>query len=221
MGEERVGYNILMYGRKLTGTAFTVYKLYPALLITLLLIVFPVELAAQAITIIGGGGDARDCSMAAENAAKLGFVSRDDLDACTRAIDYGNLKRGDLAGTYVNRGIVETALAYYQDAFADYHHAMKVNPELPEAYVGRGNIYFLAEKYNEAVKDYTKALDLKISRDYIAHLNLGMAYEKLGRVTDAEANYQRALELQPGWKLAKDKLDRLLAKQKQGMENGK
>ena len=141
------------------------------------------------------------------------------MDYCTRAIELGRLKRGDLAGTYVNRGIIETALARYQDAFADYHHAMKVNPELPEAYIGRGNIYFLAGKYKRAINDYTRALELHISRDYIAHFNRGMAYEKIGELENAEQNYRRALELQPDWQLAKDKLERLMAKKKMG--NGK
>jgi len=191
-------------------------KYNPALLLSLLLCTFPPGEAAQAITIINGGGDARNCSMSADNAAKSRFVSRDDLDSCTRAIDSGHLKRGDLAGTYVNRGIIESALARYQDAFADYHHAMKVNPELPEAYVGRGNIYFLAGKYQLAITDYTKALDLNISRDYIAHLNRGMAFEKIGEFDNAEENYRRALELQPDWQLAKDKLERLMAKKING-----
>ena len=178
----------------------------------LLLIWVPVAGFAQAITIIGSGGDARNCSMAADSAAKFSFISRDDLEYCNRAIDYGHLKRGDLAGTYVNRGIIETALSKYQDAFSDYHHALELQPKLPEAYIGRGNIYFLAGKYNLAIEDYTRALDLNISRDYIAHLNRGMAYEKIGNYKDAEENYRRALELQPGWQLAQDKLDRLLTK---------
>lgn len=188
-------------------------KFIPVSLIFLFLTYLPTAAFAQAVTIISNGGDARNCSMAADNAAKFGFVSRDDLDACTRAIDYGHLKRGDLAGTYVNRGIVETALSEYQDAFSDYHHAMEVKPQLPEAYVGRGNIFFLAKKYDRAIADYTRALDLNISRDYIAHLNRGMAYEKIGKYENAEKNYRRALELQPDWQLAQNKLDRLMAKQ--------
>ena len=191
---------------------FTMNKFIPESLLFLLLTYLPAAVLAQAITIIGSGGDARNCSMAADTAAKFSFVSRDDLESCNRAIDYGRLKRGDLAGTYVNRGIIETALTSYQDAFSDYHHAMEIKPELPEAYIGRGNIYFLAKKYDRAIADYTKALDLNISRDYIAHLNRGMAYEKIGNYENAEKNYRRALELQPDWQLAKDKLDRLMAK---------
>lgn len=187
-------------------------KFIQGILVFLFLTYLPTAVFAQAVTIISNGGDARNCSMAADNAAKFGFVSRDDLNTCTRAIDYGHLKRGDLAGTYVNRGIVETALSEYQDAFTDYHHAMELKPELPEAYIGRGNIYFLANKYDQAIADYTKALDLNISRDYIAHLNRGMAYEKIGKYRNAEDNYRRALELQPDWQLAQDKLARVLNK---------
>lgn len=195
------------------------YKFNPKFFFVLILFTFPAGVAAQAITIIGSGGDARNCSMAADTAARFGFVSREDLDYCTRAIDYGHLKRGDLAGTYVNRGIIETALAKYHDAFSDYHQAMDLKPELPEAFVGRGNIYYMAEKYDRAIDDYTRALDLNISRDYIAHLNRGMAYEKIGKYEIAAENYRRALELQPEWQLAQDKLDRLTVKKEMG--NGK
>ena len=187
-------------------------KFIPGSLLFLLLMCLSSAVFAQAITIIGNSSDARNCSMAADTAAKYSFVSRDDLESCNRAIDYGHLKRGDLAGTYVNRGIVEAALSRYQDAFSDYHQAMKLKPELPEAYIGRGNIYFLAEKYDLAIADYTRALDLKISRDYIAHLNRGMTYEKIGDYKNAEKDYRQALELHPDWQLAQDKLDRLLNK---------
>ena len=182
------------------------------LLFMVILFTSPAGAMAQSVTIIGGGSDARNCSMASNSAAKFGFVSRDDLETCTRALEYGHLTRNDRAGTHVNRGIVQTALGRYQDALSDYIRAMDLSPDLPEAYVGRGNIYFLAGKFNRAIEDYTTALDLDISRDYIAHFNRGMAYEKVGNINDAESNYRRALELQPEWQLALDKLNRLLAK---------
>ena len=168
---------------------------------------------AQAMTVFSGGAEARSCYLAATTAANRMFTSREDLETCDRALETGILKRRDRAGTLVNRAIVETSLSRYQDAFADYHSALAIVPDLPEAYVGRGNIYFLAGKLDRAIEDYSRALELNISRAYIAHLNRGMAYEKLGRYDVAEADYRQALAAQPDWELAKQKLDRVLAKQ--------
>ena len=180
--------------------------------IAVALFLAPAFAAAQSVTIISNGQDARSCSQAAESAAMFQFTSREDLDTCSRALDSGNLKARDEAGTYVNRGIVATALGKYQDAFADYHRAMDIMPALAEAYIGRGNLFFLAEKFDRALEDYSKALQLNISKDHIAHFNLGMAYEKLGDFNDAEKSYRRALEIVPEWPLAQKKLDQLLAK---------
>ena len=52
------------------------------------------------------------------------------------------------------------------------------------------------------------------SNNHIAHLNRGMAYEKLDEYSYAGENYRRALELTPEWSLTQLKLDQWLAKQK-------
>jgi len=183
-------------------------------LVALVLIYSPLLFAGVgAVTILSGGSEARTCYHAAQNAAEGMFSSRDDLKSCDIAIDDTALTRRDRAGTYVNRAIVEASLSRYRDAFADYQRAIKTMPELPEPYVGRGNIYFLAGKLDKAIDDYTHALDLKLTRRHIAYLNRGMAYEKQGRLAVAEADYRKALELQPDWKLAKEKLGRVMAKE--------
>lgn len=184
-------------------------------LFVLALISAPPVLAAsgEAVTILSGGEDAQNCFNAAVNAAHGLFTSREDLNDCNRALMENILQRRDRAGTYVNRAIVETSLSRYRDAFKDFQRAIKTMPGLPEPYVGRGNIYFLAGKLNKAIDDYTRALDLHLSRDHIAYLNRGMAYEKLGRLDVAEANYREALKAQPDWKLAQKKLSWVLAKQ--------
>ena len=178
-----------------------------------LVLCYSPAVSAQALTVFSGGAVARSCYLAARTAANRMFTSREDLETCDRALETGILKRRDRAGTLVNRAIVETSLSRYQDAFADYRSALAIIPDLPEAYVGRGNIYFLAGKLDRAIEDYSRALDLNISRAYIAHLNRGMAYEKLGRYDVAEADYRQALAAQPDWDLAVKKLNRVLAKQ--------
>ena len=179
----------------------------------ILLCYCPVSVYAQAVTIIGSGEDARNCSFTAEAAANLNFTSKEDLEDCNRALEHGALSRRDKAATFVNRGIILVALERYQEAFSDYHRAMDLMPELPESYIGRGNIYFLAGKPRMAIDDYNKALELNISRDHIAYLNMGIVYENIKDYKHAEEYYRRALELFPDWGLAKNKLERLLNRQ--------
>jgi tetratricopeptide (TPR) repeat protein len=139
--------------------------------------------------------------------------SKDDVETCTRAIEHGRLKVRDMASTLVNRGIVLAAQERYQDALEDYNRAMDIMPELPEPYVGRGNLLFLADRLELAVADYNKALELNLGRKHIVYFNRGMAYEKLGRTSEAEADYTEALRLMPDWALPKEKLDQLTARQ--------
>jgi len=171
-------------------------------------------LSAQSITVISSGEEVQRCVLAAGIASKMQIASRDDLDNCTFAIEHGALKRRDLAATYNNRGIIKATLERYQEAFEDYGRAIRTMPELPEPYVGRGNVYFLADKLDRAIRDYTKAMDLKLGEMHVAFLNRGMAYEAQGRLEKAESDYRKALELDPDWPPAQQKLDRVLAKRR-------
>lgn len=191
-------------------------KIAPSLLAVVLIFQSHAVSAAQAVTIISNDGDAQKCSIAAHTTAQSGFASHEDLAACDRALDHAHLKKRDLAGTWVNRGIIATALSRYREAFGNYQRALKVMPGLPEAFIGRGNIYFMSGKLDMAIDDYTRALDLNLGREHVAFLNRGMAYEKLKRYEDAEENYRLALEAVPDWKLARQKLSLVRAKQTVG-----
>lgn len=169
--------------------------------------------ATQAVMIISNGDDAQKCSAAAHTAAQTDFASRKDLEDCDRALEHENLKKRDRAATYVNRGIIATALSRFQEAFRNYHQAMEIMPDMPEAYIGRGNIYFLAGRLDESIEDYSRALELDLSREHIAFLNRGMAYEKLKQYDAAEEDYRMALDAVPDWELARQKLSLVRAKQ--------
>jgi tetratricopeptide (TPR) repeat protein len=178
------------------------------------LLLLPAQLWAQAMTVIGGGQDAQDCFMSAQLAATSQLGGGYEEGACTFALENLSLSSRDRTATFINRGIVRVANEEYQKGFEDYKRALKLSPETPETYVNLGNVYFLGEKYSTAVGMYTKALDLNIGRNHIAHLNRGMAYEHLGNLGDAESDYQRAIELLPEWQMPRDKLLRLLGKKK-------
>ena len=170
------------------------------------------ELAAQSVTVFGSGEEARRCATATDLAAKMHIAAQGDIEDCTFAIQHGKLDRRDLAATYSNRSIIKVASERYQEAFEDYRTAIKTIPELPEAYVGRGNVYFLSNKLDLAIEDYTKAMDLELREIHVALLNRGMAYEAQGQLEKAEKDYRNALDLAPEWPLAQQKFDRVQAK---------
>lgn len=169
----------------------------------------PLPLAAQSMTVLNSGEDARRCSVSAEMAATMRIASRSDLEYCTLALELGALRRGDRAGTYVNRGIIASALGDYREAFADYDRALALQPELPEAYVGRGNIRFVESDIPGAIAEYDRALGMTMNRRHVALLNRGMALEARGELDAAERDYREALQLRPEWPLAQSRIERV------------
>ena len=180
----------------------------------LALVACPLPIAAQSMTVLNSGEDARRCSTAAEVAASMRIASREDVEYCNLAIDLGTLRRGDRAGTFVNRGIIESTIGNYKHAMADYDRALRVQPELPEAYVGRGNVLFVQGDIAGAIREYDRALGMEMSRRHIPFLNRGMALEARGDLDGAERDYREALRLQPDWPLAASRIERVLQRRK-------
>ncbi len=172
------------------------------------LALFPVLLNAQSITVLSGGGDARSCSSSAMWSATMN-VSRSDLESCDRALEGVHLSRADRAATFVNRGILQSRLGEYQDSLNDYNEALEIDPVLPQAWNGKGNLYFLAERFDEALTAYERSLELNLPERQVAYYNLGLAYERLGDRAMAESSYSTALEIAPDWAPAREKLERL------------
>lgn len=161
---------------------------------------------AQSVTVISSGEDARHCSVAAKlNGTRI--PSSSELGACDRAIDDLRLSRQDRAGTLVNRGILRTAAGQYQGALDDYNLALSLVAALPQAYNGKGNLYFLAERYDDALAAYQQALALDLEERHIAYYNLGLTFDKLQDPAAATRSYQAALTAAPDWPLPKQKLD--------------
>jgi tetratricopeptide (TPR) repeat protein len=69
---------------------------------------------------------------------------------------------------------------------------IKANPE-SEAYRMRGMAYFNTEQYESAVKDFTEFLN-KNKTNRTIYYQRGLAYEKLGSIKEAEADFKRACD---------------------------
>ena len=191
-------------------------RICTALLIALLPMFTPVAVTAQSMQVIGGGQSARDCYMAATIAAQMHSATKGDIDTCTFALQEISLKLKDRVATLVNRGVIYVALEQYNKAIRDYERAYKLSPDIAEIHVNRGNILFWSGRFAQAVTEYKRAIELNLAQQYIVYYNRGLAYEKMGELDKAEADYRKALELMPGWGPAQNKLNRLLNRIKQG-----
>ena len=175
-----------------------------------ILIVLPITVYTQSMTVIGGGSYARNCYMASTLAIQLNSASDAEIEECNQAILHGRLTRKDLLATYVNRGILYGAMEDYQKALKDYRTAIDLEPETGEVYVNLGNLYLLSKKYDVAIQQYTTAIELTLTKNHIAHFNRAMAYENNKEFDNAEADYRRAIELSPEWVLPQLRLERLI-----------
>ncbi len=81
-------------------------------------------------------------------------------------------------------------------AIADYNQALKLNPNLAQAYYNRGIAYGAKGENDRAIADYNQAL--KLNPNYAdAYVGRGNAYSDKGENDRAIADYNQALKLNP------------------------
>jgi len=157
--------------------------------------------AAAAVTVIGDTS-AQQCSVAA-------FHNQSDeasMRLCTDAIGGGMLDRRDLAGTYINRGVMWMIRRDYASARSDFRRAIDVDPALGEAWVNRGAVAIIDQRFKDGIDDISKGLTLGTEEPAKAYYNRAVAYEGIDDEKSAYLDYQQALVLQPGWDLPKQEL---------------
>lgn len=103
----------------------------------------------------------------------------------------------------------------YEEALLQYETALQAAPEMPDSvelrsicHSNRGICYLKLGKYNETVKECTKALELNPS--YIkALVRRGEAHEKLEHFEEAIGDMKKILELEPSNDQARKTIRRL------------
>ncbi len=164
---------------------------------------------SMSMSVIGGDSRAQDCYRSAGIASQIHYATRNEVEDCTYALEFGALSQRDRAATLVNRGIIYMALEEYERAIKDYTAAKKLSPNFGEIYINVGNVFFLGKLYDKAIEEYTAALERSTTRRHIAYFNRAMAYEKLGDFTSAETDYKAVMELMPDWSLPQARLEKL------------
>jgi len=78
-----------------------------------------------------------------------------------------------------------------------------------DTYVELGKFYFLNGKYEQALKEFQKALELN-ERDSEVHYNMGLIYESRNERDNAQDAYEAALSFNPKHALARKHLNHLI-----------
>ena len=159
---------------------------------------------AQAAVTVLGNGIARSCYEIAE----FGGNAHDGIAECTIALDEAALPVTDRAATFVNRGILKSRNDDPNGALDDYNRGLDLDPNLGEAYVDRGAVMILFQRYDDALKDINKGIGMGAKKPEIAYYDRAIVDEALGDVRGAYEDYKKAVEIAPDFALASDQLAR-------------
>jgi tetratricopeptide (TPR) repeat protein len=164
--------------------------------------------AATAAFTVFGNGMAQICSDTAKAMERGIKAPPNAIELCTTAIENESLPQRDLAGTYINRGVLYLARGGYREAKQDFDSAIAIMPAIGEAYTNRGAALLGLQLYGDAIADIDRGLALNPGEPEKAYFNRGLAEEALDNIPAAYRDYSRAAELKPGWELPRNELIR-------------
>ena len=139
-------------------------------------------------------GDALRVQRSWTNAFALGFVQyragryQQAIDSFRLATE---LAPGNVGG-YQMLGTTYYVLGDVQQAIGNFEHAVRLGPSA-SAFANLGMAYYESGKYDEALRSYAAALEAD-PRSAVNHRNIGDVYQRIGRLREARAEYQRAID---------------------------
>ena len=95
----------------------------------------------------------------------------------------------------------------YEEAIAQFNEAIRLDPQLTNAYYKRGNAYDDLGQYERAIQDYDEAI--RLDPQYAdAYANRAIAHTILGEEVAAQKNLARAVELGVDQRILEDAIER-------------
>ena len=94
----------------------------------------------------------------------------------------------------VNEGVALVGKGQYEEAVKKYEEAVRIDPQLPYAYIDLANAYWHLKEYKKSIAMSSLALQIN-PNDGRTYSNLGNAYYGLGNHKEAKENYQKAKKL--------------------------
>lgn len=178
------------------------------------------SIIALVLTLIGDGNAQTTAEELHKNGYELGSLGQFDAakvqfeKALTILSNNPNLKRhikvledvnrktigADLAISYF-KAIAYTSGKQWDQAIDESNKALEAHPEFVEAYINRGNIYFIKAQHDSAISDFDKAIKLR-AEDPFVYVLRGDAYNRKGLTDNALADYNKAIEVDAKYPLA-------------------
>ncbi len=180
--------------------------------------------AANAVVVVLGNGLANDCYEAALAISKGlpapsmtvtgSIIDVAPVKLCTLALDADTIGGRDLAGTYINRGVINFMDKNYEAALKDFDLAVGVDDTIGEAHANRGAALVALKRWADSIKAIDKGLELGTDEMAKSYYNRAIAYEETGNVRNAYYDYMKAAELVPAWEAPKAQLLRFSVKKR-------
>ena len=112
------------------------------------------------------------------------------IEDCTKSIQINR----NYSGSYNNRGMAYDEIENYVAAVVDYQKAIELEPTFAKAYNNLGWTLANLKNYSQAIDSYNKAIELDPNYA-LAYRNRARCYKAIGETEKAEADLQRAKEL--------------------------
>lgn len=98
-------------------------------------------------------------------------------------------------------------LGQYENAAKYFEKAIALRPPFPDAEFNFGNLFLLTGKWDLAIAHFQKAIgEILYQTPHFAYNSMGRAYAAKGDFKNAVSNYQKALQLDPGYGLCYENL---------------
>lgn len=120
------------------------------------------------------------------------------LEGCTALIESGRLSQEDVFKVLLIRGVAYRNKGNYKQAIEDFDRAIRLKPDIAEAFNNRGVTYDYKGDYERAIQDYNQVI--KLRPDYAAPFNnRGLVYHEKGEYDRAIQDFDHAIRLKPGY----------------------
>jgi tetratricopeptide (TPR) repeat protein len=139
-------------------------------------------------------------------------------DRLTKALPFpGVIESTEFGRNYLSYGSVFFECGYLEQAEAFFQLALREDPSGAEALYGLGSVYLQQQKNREARESFERAVHLHANYPGTmtrAWNNLGILAAREGRTEEAVQNFQRALQIDPGFLIALQNLGNTYRQQK-------